>query len=131
MGKPEPSMDEWLAEAKASENAEKCGMFLTHNGIVRSTAKAQVRNGEEMPLVAQVEFSYDAAGVEAAIAEALTWDGVYYVKVWLNEGVLEVGESIMYVLIGADIRPRCIDALQNLVGKIKNDLVVEKEVYVQ
>ena len=131
MGKPEPSMDEWLAEAKASENADKCGMFLTHNGIVRSTAKAQVRNGEEMPLVAQVEFSYDAAGVEAAIAEALTWDGVYYVKVWLNEGVLEVGESIMYVLIGADIRPRCIDALQNLVGKIKNDLVVEKEVYVQ
>ena len=130
MGKPEPSMDQWLAEAKASENADKCGMFLTHNGIVRSTAKAQVRQGEEMPDVAQVDFSYDAAGVEAAVAEALTWDGVYYVKVWLNEGVLEVGESIMYVLIGADIRPRCIDALQNLVGKIKNELVVEKEIYV-
>ena len=129
MGKPEPSMDQWLAEAKASENADKCGMFLTHNGIVRSTAKAQVRKGEEMPAVAQVDFSYDAAGVEAAVAEALTWDGVYYVKVWLNEGVLEVGESIMYVLIGADIRPRCIDALQNLVGKIKNELVVEKEIY--
>ena len=129
MGKPEPSMDQWLAEAKASENADKCGMFLTHNGIVRSTAKAQVRQGEEMPAVAQVDVSYDAAGVEAAVAEALTWDGVYYVKVWLNEGVLEVGESIMYVLIGADIRPRCIDALQNLVGKIKNELVVEKEIY--
>ena len=129
MGKPEPSMDQWLAEAKASENADKCGMFLTHNGIVRSTAKAQVRQGEEMPAVAQVDFSYDAAGVEAAVAEALTWDGVYYVKVWLNEGVLEVCESIMYVLIGADIRPRCIDALQNLVGKIKNELVVEKEIY--
>lgn len=130
MGKPEPSMDQWLAEAKASENADKCGMFLTHNGIVRSTAKAQVRKGEDMPEVAQVEFSYNAEGVEQAIAEALTWDGVYYVKVWLNEGVLNVGESIMYVLIGADIRPRCIDALQNLVGKIKNDLVVEKEIYV-
>ena len=129
MAKPEPSMDQWLAEAKASENADKCGMFLVHNGIVRSTAKAQVRQGEEKPPVAQVEFSYDAAGVEAAIAEALTWDGVYYVKVWLNEGALNVGESIMYVLIGADIRPRCIDALQNLVGKIKNDLVVEKEIY--
>ena len=130
MGKPEPSMDQWLAEAKASKNADKCGMFLTHNGIVRSTAKAQVRQGEEMPAVAQVDFSYDAVGVEAAVAEALTWDGVYYVKVWLNEGVLEVGESIMYVLIGADIRPRCIDALQNLVSKIKNELVVEKEIYV-
>ena len=131
MAKPEPSMDQWLAEAKASENADKCGMFLVHNGIVRAAAKAQVRQGEEKPAVAQVEFSYDKAGVEAAIAEALTWDGVYYVKVWLNEGALNVGESIMYVLIGADIRPRCIDALQKLVGKIKNDLVVEKEIYVE
>ena len=129
MAKPEPSMDQWLAEAKASEFADQCGMFLTHNGIVRATAKAQVREGEDKPPVAQVDFSYDAAGVEAAVAEALSWDGVYYVKVWLNEGVLEVGESIMYVLIGADIRPRCIDALQNLVGKIKNELVVEKEIY--
>ena len=35
----------------------------------------------------------------------------------------------MYVLIGADIRPHCVDALQQLVGKIKNDLVVEREIY--
>ena len=130
MSKPEPSMDAWLAEAKASETADMCGMFLVHNGVVRATAKAQVRQGEQMPEVAQVDFSYDEAGVQAAIEEALTWDGVYYVKVWLNEGTLSVGESIMYVMIGADIRPRCIDALQNLVGKIKNELVVEKEVYV-
>lgn len=129
MVKQEPSMDQWLAEAKASENADKCGMFLAHNGIVRETAKAQVREGEAMPPVTQVDFSYDEAGVEAAVAEALTWDGVYYVKVWLNEGVLEVGQSIMYVLIGADIRPHCIDALQKLVGKIKNELVEEKEIY--
>lgn len=129
MGTTEPSMDQWLAEAKASENADQCGMFLTHNGTVRQTAKAQVREGAEMPPVTQVEFSYDAAGVEAAVAEAMTWEGVYYVKVWLNEGVLEVGDSIMYVLIGADIRPRCIDALQKLVGTIKNELVVEKEIY--
>ena len=130
MTKIEPSIDEWLREAKAFENADKCGMFLAHNGIVRITPKAQVREGVEgLGEVAQVDFSYDAQGVEDAIAEALTWEGVYYVRVWLNEGVLSVGESIMYVLIGADIRPHCIDALQKLVGKIKNDLVVEKEIY--
>ena len=129
MPKQEPSLDQWLAEAKASENAHLCGMFLAHNGVVRETAKAQVREGQDMPAVAQVEFSYDAAGLDAAVEEALTWDGVYYVRVWLNEGVLNVGDSIMYVLIGADIRPRCIDALQRLVGHIKNNLVVEKEIY--
>lgn len=130
MSKLAPSMDQWLEEAKASDVAEQCGMFLVHNGVVRITPKAQVREGKEgIGDVAQVEFSYDAEGVEAAIQEALTWKGVYYVKVWLNEGALSVGESIMYVLIGADIRPNCIDALQKLVGKIKNDLVVEKEIY--
>lgn len=130
MSKQAPSMDKWLEEAKASDVADQCGMFLVHNGVVRITPKAQVREGAQgLGDVSQVEFSYDAAGVDAAVEEALTWPGVYYVKVWLNEGALSVGDSIMYVLIGADIRPNCIDALQRLVGKIKNDLVVEKEIY--
>ncbi len=130
MAKPEPSMDAWLAEAKQSDQADQCGMFLVHNGIVRVTPKKQVREGVQgIGDVTAVQFSYDEAGVEAAIQQALTWPGVYYVRVWLNEGELEVGQSIMYVLIGADIRPNCIDALQKLVGHIKNDLVVEKEIY--
>ena len=131
MAKTEPSMDAWLAEAHASEEASKCGMFLIHNGVVRESAKAQVREGADMPAVERIEFSYDEAGLNAAVQEALTWDGVYYVRAWLNEGVLEVGDTIMYVLVGADIRPRCIDALQRLVGHIKNDLVVEKEIYAE
>ncbi len=130
MAKPEPSMDAWLKEAKADPKAAQCGMFLTHNGVVRITPKQQVREGVEgLGEVAQVEFSYDAEGVAAAEKEALGWPGVYYVRTWLNEGALNVGDSIMYVMIGADIRPRCIDALNKLVGKIKNDLVVEKEIY--
>ena len=130
MAKPEPSMDAWLKEAKADPKAAQCGMFLTHNGVVRITPKQQVREGVEgLGEVAQVEFSYDAEGVAAAEKEALTWPGVYCVRTWLNEGALNVGDSIMYVMIGADIRPRCIDALNKLVGKIKNDLVVEKEIY--
>lgn len=129
MSKQEPNMNEWLAEAKASENAAQCGMFLTHNGVVRESPKAQVREGVEgLGRVVQVEFSYDEAGLEAAVQEALGWEGIYFVKVWLNEGVCEVGDSLMYVMVGGDIRPRVIDALQNLVGKIKTELVVEKEI---
>ena len=61
MAKPEPSMDEWLKEAKQDPKAAQCGMFLTHNGVVRITPKAQVREGVEgLGDVAQVDFSYDA-----------------------------------------------------------------------
>ena len=122
MAKTEPSLDQWLKEAKLDPSAAQCGMYLTHNGVVRITPTQLVREGVEgLGEVAQIEFSYDEAGVEAAVVEALTWDGVYFVRVWLNEGILNVGDSIMYVLIGADIRPHCIDALQKLVGKIKNE----------
>lgn len=135
--KPYPSIDAWLAEAKQDSRADQVGMYLTHNGIVRSTPKAQVRAendaeraaGEALGRVVAVDFSYDAEGLDAAIAEALTWPGIYYVRAWLNEGEVPVGESLMYVLIGADIRPHAVDALQRLVGHIKNDLVVEREIY--
>jgi len=130
MSKVEPSIDQWLKEAKADSRIAQCGMLLTHNGIVRITPKPLVREGiEGLGEVKAIEFSYDTAGVDAAVEEALTWSGVYYVRVWLNEGILSVGDSIMYVLIGADIRPNAIDAMQRLVGKIKTDLVVEKEFY--
>lgn len=123
-----PSIDAWLKEAKAHESAPKIGMYLTHNGTVRQTAKALVRNGvENTKAVTGMEFSYDAAKVEAVIADTYKMEGIYYIKVWLNEGLLETGDDIMYVLIGGDIRPRVVDALQYLVGRIKNECVIEKE----
>ena len=128
MKKQSPSMDAWLQEAKAHESAPKIGMYLTHNGIVRQTAKAMVRNGaENTQAVTGMEFSYDADKVDAVIADTYRMEGIYYIKVWLNEGTLDVGDDIMYVLIGGDIRPRVVDALQYLVSRVKNECVVEKE----
>lgn len=126
--KPSPSMDEWLKEAKLDPRSSQVGMFLVHNGTVRETAKAKVRLGEEgtAPVTGMV-FSYDKAKVEAAIEETYNLKGVYYIKAWLNEGQLEVGDDIMYVLIGGDIRPNVIDALQYLVQKIKTECVTEIE----
>lgn len=124
-----PSIDQWLKEAKADPSAEKIGMYLTHNGVVRKTAKAKVRHGDENAAdIAKMEFSYDEAKLAAAIEEAYKMEGIYYIRTWLNSGVLEVGDDIMYVLIGGDIRPHVVDALQALVGKIKNECVVEKEI---
>ena len=125
-----PLMDEWLREAKVDEKAARCGMFLVHNGVVRQSAKAQVRSGKtDAPAVTGMNFSYDAAKVDNAIADALAMPGIFLVKVWLNEGLLTVGDDIMFVLVGGDIRPHVIDALQALVGEIKNHCVLEEEIY--
>ena len=128
MSEKPPSADELLAEAKADASAPRCGMYLLHNGTVRELPKQLVRGGvDDGTKVSAMNFSYDAAGVDAAVAEALTWEGIEYVRVWLNSGHLELGDDIMYVLIGGDIRPHVVDALQGLVGKIKNELVSEVE----
>ena len=103
-------------------------MYLTHNGTVRQTAKAKVRYGaEDTKEVTGMIFSYDAEKVNAVIADTYKMEGIYYIKVWLNEGQLTMGDDIMYVLIGGDIRPRVVDALQYLVSRVKNECVVETE----
>ena len=132
MKKTPPSIDQWLAEAKQHESAPKIGMYLTHNGIVRETAKAQVRYGEKdtKPVTGMI-FSYDAEKVNAVIADTYKMEGIYYIKVWLNEGQLTMGDDIMYVLIGGDIRPRVIEGLNYLVGRIKKECVMETELYAE
>ena len=87
--KQRPSIDAWLNEAKKDPNADQIGMYLTHNGVVRRTAKAQVRAGEaDAKPVTGMHFTYNAAKMEAAVAEAKHMPGIYYVKAWLNEGCL-------------------------------------------
>jgi len=128
MKKESPSMDAWLAEAKADPSAPKVGMYLVHNGVVREIAREVVREGSDNTApVTGMSFSYDQAGVDAAIERVLAYDGIEYIRVWLNEGELEVGDDIMYVMVGGDIRPRVIDALQDLVGDIKTNFVSEVE----
>ena len=122
-----PSIDQWLREAKVHESAPLCGMYLTHNGTVRQTAKAKVRLGEDAPDVSGMYFAFDQAKVDAAVEETYKMDGIHYIRTWLNEGELQLGDDIMYVLIGGDIRPHVVDALQFLVGKLKNECVTEIE----
>ena len=125
-----PSMDAWIKEAKEDKSAPECGMYLFHNGIVRQSAKAKVRQGDiSASDVKGMVFSYDKEKVEEAVENTQNMPGFGYVRVWLNEGQLEVGDDIMLVLVGGDIRPHVVDALQSLVGELKNHCVKEEELF--
>jgi len=128
--KSAPSMDTWLREAKTQPDAEKIGMYLCHTGTVRATAKAAVRSGyTAAPAVKGMDFSYDGAKLAAVIDEAYKLEGIYHIRVWLNEGVLAVGDELMRVLVGGDIRPHATAALQYLLERIKTECVTETEIY--
>ncbi len=125
-----PSVDAWLREIKAQPDAGQIGMYLIHNGVVRATARSKVRQGDDQALpVTGMLFACDQEKAEEAVAEARRMEGVFAVKVWVNEGELRVGDDIMQALIGADIRPHAIKALETLVGRIKKECVTEKELY--
>lgn len=123
-----PLLNQWLLEAKSGPEASKIGMILTHNGIVRRTTRASVRDGEnENKAVIGMNFSYDHALVNQAVLETRAKDGIYFVKVWLNEGLLQVGDDLMYIMVGGDIRTRTMDALNFLLDRIKAECVTEIE----
>ena len=128
--KASPSMTVWMNEAKEHKDYDKIGMLLVHNGVVRKSARAKVRDGKaDSPDVAQMDFSYDEEKVVYSVERARAMDGIYYVRVWLNDGLLDVGDDIMYVMVGGDTRPHVIEALERLVEDIKTNCVVEKEIY--
>ena len=74
-------------------------------------------------------MSYDEQKVQKAVEMAKEMPGIYYARVWLNQGELQVGDDMMRVLVGGDIRPRVIDALQALVEEIKLNCVKETEIF--
>lgn len=126
--KTPPSIDKWLKEAKADPQAFQEGMYLIHNGVVRETPRAEVRHGiDDGSTVKGMEFSYDAEKVDQVIEQTYEMPGIFHVKVWINEGTLDLGDDIMMALVGGDIRPNVIDALQFLIGKLKNECVNEVE----
>ena len=115
---------------KERKKASDCGMYLFHDGVVRITPKAKVRSGEQTnKTVKAVQFSCDAEKTAEAVNRVMKMPGIFYARVWLNEGTLSVGEDLMLVLVGGDIRPHVVDALQSLVSEIKNSCVTEQEIF--
>jgi molybdopterin synthase catalytic subunit len=117
---PKPSFDEWLQDIKTAAGAEGIGMYLMHNGVVRGTA----RDGSA---VTGMDLTYDADRLETIKAEIATRPGVIALRVWINEGHLAVGDDIMRVLVGGDIRENVFGALQEFVRLVKTECVRETE----
>jgi molybdopterin synthase catalytic subunit len=115
-------IDEWIEEIKQHPQSELVGMILVHNGIVRATT----RQGKP---VKGMKLSYNAEKLKDVVREIKKRDGIVEVKVWINEGELKVGDDIMKVLVAGRIRPEVFPALQELVGKIKKEVVHEEEFF--
>ena len=114
-------VEQWIKEIKESANADELGMLLVHNGVVRATSK----DGKP---VKGMRLTFNKGLLASVLEEAKKREGIADIRVWINEGELKTGDDIMYVLVAGRFRTDVLPALQDLLTKIKGEIVSEEEV---
>lgn len=115
-------IDSWIREIKTNPQIKSVGMILIHNGIVRETSK------DGKPVKGMI-LTYNKEKLEELIIEIKRKEGIVDVRVWINEGNLSIGDDIMKVLVAGRLRTDVFPALQELVGRIKKEVVNEEEIF--
>jgi molybdopterin synthase catalytic subunit len=113
-------IDQWIKEIKKEAPAEMLGMILSHNGIVRATAK----DGGK---VQAMNLSYDKEKLADAVREFKKREGIADIRVWINEGHLKIGDDIMKVCVAGRFRIDVLPVFQEFISMIKNEIVREEE----
>lgn len=112
----------WIEEIKKTTDPDQLGMIIAHNGIVRATAK-------DGKAVRAMKLSYDRQKLDACVDELKNREGIAGIRVWINEGMLNVGDDIMRLLVAGRFRTDVLPVLQELLAFIKNHIVHEEEIY--
>ena len=115
-------IEQWIAEIKKDSDFKELGMILVHNGVVRATSK----DGKN---VKGMYLNYDKEKLTSMVEEFKKREGIVTIKAWINEGHLNVGDDIMYVLVAGRLRKYVLPTLEEFVSRIKNDVVSEEEIY--
>jgi len=114
-------VEQWIKDMKMRSDFRDLGMILIHNGIVRATSK----DGKP---VKGMHLYYDREKLSYLLDELSKRDGIVEIKVWINEGLLKVGDDIMYALVAGKFRTSVIPVLEELVSRIKKEIVSEIEI---
>ncbi len=116
-------INEWIDDLKKKTNPDELGMIVVHNGIVRGTSK-DGRKTKAMRL------SYDREALEKYLESVKRHEGIVDIRVWINEGMLKVGDDIMFVLVAGRFRTDVLPMLQEVLTKIKKEIVREEELFI-
>ena len=115
-------IEQWIKDIKMGSDFKDLGMILVHNGIVRATSK----DGKP---VKGMHLYYDKQKLSFLLNELSKREGIVEIKVWINEGLLKIGDDIMYALVAGKFRTSVIPVLEELVSRIKKEIVSESEIF--
>lgn len=114
-------IDDWLKEIKKNSDPDSLGMILVHNGVVRGTTK----DGKP---VSAMKLSYNSKALDSCVNRLKQRDGITAIRAWINDGMLNVGDDIMYLLVAGRFRTDVLPVLQELLFTVKSEIVREGDV---
>lgn len=116
-------IEQIIDKIKRHENSGSIGMIASHLGIVRGYS----RSGKD---VEGVNVSYNMVVLNNIINKIKEMPGIVEVIVEVKEGNLKVGDELMFVAVGGDIRENVFAALMKAVEHIKKTAVSKQEIFI-
>ena len=116
------NIDRMLKTVKGHPDSSKMGMIASHMGLVRETSL----NGDP---VKGITVRFDREAIDTIIKDTKKMPGIVEVLVDTCDGQLNVGDEIMAVVVGGDIRDHVFPALIETVERIKKEGSRKKEAF--
>jgi molybdopterin synthase catalytic subunit len=111
-----------LERIRRHPNFNRVGMIASHLGIVRGNS----RDGKK---VKAVDIRYDMDVLGEIVKQIKEMPGIIEVVADVRAGYLSVGDEVLFLAVGGDIREHVFPALIKGVDMIKQDAVKKREVY--
>lgn len=111
-----------MAEFKKHPQIHDCGMILCHNGVVRGYA----RDGRK---VSGLRVKVDHARLQEILAKYRQRAGIVDIQIKIMEDTdLNVGDDVMVLIVGGDIRENVLETMTDTLNDIK-EFVTSKTQY--
>lgn len=114
------TIEELTERIRSRGDRDQLGMILCHNGIVRGKSREGAR-------VSHLDVKMNEEAWNAILEDARKLKGIVGVEAQLFTGRRAVGEDLMIVVVGGDIRENVFPALEETVDRLKNEGVAKGE----
>lgn len=112
-----------IDRVKSHPDYAKVGMILCHNGVVRETS----RDGRR---VSGLTVTVDPEALDAILAEQRQRPGIVDILVEIREGLLKVGDDVMFIVVAGDLRDHVIPVLEDTLNAVKKQVTHKTEHFI-
>lgn len=104
--------------------ADKVGMVLVHNGVVRSWSRKDGRK------VAALEVRPDLPAIEVIRQEFLKRPGIFAIVIEALAGRFGPGDDLLYIIVAGDVRENVKPVLAEVLDRVKAGPIAKREILI-